>query len=243
MGGLLPPGILSVSTRKQPFQLRSQSPTFNAFFLPFAITAGTVMAKTGIYRPMHFIGGAMMAVGFGLFSIMNADSPKVEWVFFQLIAAAGVGFSVSTILPAIQAFLPESDVASSTGMFAFLRSFGLIWGYIIPPIIFNGQIDVFAQSIQDPNTQSLLINGRASGFAGNQAIARLSETVRDQIVKVYIASLQTIWQVGVGFALLIVVMVFFEKHIPLHTELETNYGLREGEDKRSKDEEKQKPKA
>ena len=198
---------------------------FNAFFLPFAISAGVAMSKTGRYRPIHFIGGACMTIAFGLFSTMNADSPKAAWVCFQIIAAAGIGALLSTVLPSIQASLSEADVASSTGMFAFLRSFGLVWGFTIPSIVFNGQIDTFARSLNNPDLQAQISQGKAYGFVGSPAMQALSADVRQKLVGVYVASLQTVWQVGIGFALLIVVLVFFEKHVALRTELETEFGL------------------
>ncbi|KAI3333482.1 hypothetical protein F4824DRAFT_471827 [Ustulina deusta] len=57
--------------------------------------------------------------------------------------------ATTTILPAIQASLPEADIATITSMYAFLRSVGGIWGVTIPSVIFNGQVNVFVGRIGD----------------------------------------------------------------------------------------------
>lgn len=52
-----------------------------------------------------------------------------------MIDAIGRGLLLPTVLPAIMASLPDSDTASATGLYSFLRSFGFVWGITIPGII------------------------------------------------------------------------------------------------------------
>ncbi|KAI4152535.1 MAG: hypothetical protein LQ340_002859 [Diploschistes diacapsis] len=60
---------------------------FNAFFFPFAIVAGGLLSKTGRYRPIHAVGFAAVALGSGLFVVLDSGSNKAQWVFFQIFAA------------------------------------------------------------------------------------------------------------------------------------------------------------
>lgn len=99
----------------------------NIFLAPFAIIAGGLLSKFGRYRPVHWTGFAFSAIGCGLFSILGDHSSKAAWVCFQLVMAVGLGFVMTTILPSIQAALPESDLAAATGAFAFVRSLGFFW--------------------------------------------------------------------------------------------------------------------
>jgi len=50
------------------------------FLLPFAITAGGLLSKFGRYRPLQHIGFAMMVIGFGLLSLLKANSTTAQWV-------------------------------------------------------------------------------------------------------------------------------------------------------------------
>ncbi|KAJ9138350.1 Major Facilitator Superfamily protein [Pleurostoma richardsiae] len=60
--------------------------------VPFAAAGGAFVSKTGRYRPIHHGGFALMIVGFGLFTLLDADSSTGAWVGFQIINAfAGFG--------------------------------------------------------------------------------------------------------------------------------------------------------
>lgn len=112
---------------------------FEAFLIPIAAVAGTLLTRTGVYRPFHALALALMTIGLGLFSMQDENTPTAVWVVFQAIEAVGQGLIIPTILPATQASLPESEVATSVGLYSFLRSFGFVWGTTILGIIFNAQ--------------------------------------------------------------------------------------------------------
>ena len=201
----------------------------NCFLIPFAIVAGGLLTKFGQYRPIYAIGFAFMAIGVGLFSILDSNSSRAAWVCFQVIEALGLGFVMTTILPSIQASLPESDVAAATGAYAFLRSFGFVWGVTIPSITFNNQFDAHISEISDPNTRNLLNNGQAYGYASGGYVASLPSTVRAEVLSVYTQALKPVWEVAIGFSLLGFLIVYIAKQVELRTELQTEYGLDEGE--------------
>lgn len=48
------------------------------------------------YRPVLFMGWALMIVGLGLLSLLKSGSSTGLWVGFQIIAAAGSGLLVRT---------------------------------------------------------------------------------------------------------------------------------------------------
>jgi hypothetical protein len=58
--------------------------------VPFAAAGGAFVSKTGRYRPIHHGGFALMIVGFGLFTLLDADSSTGAWVGFQIINAVRV---------------------------------------------------------------------------------------------------------------------------------------------------------
>ncbi|KAH8586114.1 major facilitator superfamily domain-containing protein [Bisporella sp. PMI_857] len=204
------------------------------YFLPFAIGtlvsaagAGVALSKLGVYRPLHAGAFALSAVGFGLFTLLNGTTSKVAWVFYQLIASFGAGMIMSVLLPAIMAALPESDVASASATYSFVRTFGYIWGVTIPSIIFNGVFNKNLSRISSPELQSQLRDGVAYSFASQAHRIRptLDAKVWEEVVEVYAKSLRTIWWVGLGVSLVGFFLVGAERGLELRKELDTEYGI------------------
>lgn len=200
----------------------------NVLLAPFAIVAGILLSKFGRYRPIHWVGFAFAAIGFGLLSILGPDSSKAAWVCTQIPAALGLGFVMTTILPSIQASLPESDVATATSTFAFLRSFGFMWGITVPGIIFNERFNALRIRISDLTVRNKLEGGGAYGYASGDLLSSLSDQTHAEVVDVYAKALTAVWQAGIAFSLLGFLAVFIAKDVELRTELSTEFGLVEG---------------
>ena len=180
--------------------------------IPFAIMGGTALTKFGRYRPIHSAGFALIVISFGLFDLLDQNASTGAWVGYQIIGAAGAGLIVSTLLPAVMAPLSESDTALATSTWAFLRSFGVIWGTAIPAAIFNGRFDELAtRVITDPVIRGQLVNGRAYGHATAAFLDTLSASTRGQVISALNESLRRTWQVGIGFAALGFLLVFWRK--------------------------------
>lgn len=198
----------------------------------FAVTGGVLLSKWGRYRRLHAFMFAMLAIAFGLYTLLDRDSPPAMYVIFQLIASMGCGMPISTLLPAIMAALPDSDVAAITGTYGFIRTFGYIWGTVIPAVIFNGAINSNLHMISVPEIRDQLENGGAYAFASQVRGLRQADTysdeVWDEVTAVYLRSMKIIWYVGLGISVACFFAVAIERRLELRTELETEYGL-EGE--------------
>lgn len=145
--------------------------------------------------------------------------------------AIRLGFVMTTVLPSIQASLPESDVTTATGTFAFLCSFGFVWGITIPAIIFNAQVDALKGRITDEALRSILARGGAYEYTSRGLIKSLPDDVRAQVLSVYTDALKAVWEAAIAFSLLGFVAVFIAKDVKLQTKLETEFGLDEGKKK------------
>lgn len=206
--------------------------------IPFAAIGGIGLSKFGRYRPLHSAGFAVIVVSFGLFNLLDWNSSIGDWVGYQIIGAAGVGLVIPTLLPAVMAPLKDSDTALATSTWAFLRTFGLIWGIAIPAAIFNNRFDELATTgITDPVIRGQLVNGQAYGHATAAFLNTLSASTRQEFIVVLNESLRRAWKVGIGFAALGFLLVFLEKEIPLRQELETEFGMENGENKKRASEE------
>ncbi|KAI1334211.1 MFS general substrate transporter [Xylariaceae sp. FL0016] len=204
------------------------------YFLPyaigtlfFAIVGGVLLSSLGKYKSLHLVSFALTSIGLGLLTLLDRGTPTAVWVIIQLIASAGLGLSVSTMLPAIMAALPESDVASSTAAYVFLKTFGYVWGVAIPSILFNAVFDSNLDRVSDPAVRDQLANGAAYAFASQ--VHRMYKTsdpsLWEDVSDVYADTLRTIWWVGLGTSIVGFIAVFMERSLELRTDLDTAYGL------------------
>jgi hypothetical protein len=202
-------------------------PTFAGGLL-CALIGGIVLSKTGRYKPLHFIGTIPMIIAFSLFSIMDANTNPAAWVWFQLICAAGSGLLVGIMLPAVQAPLDDTYVATSTGLWSFARYFGCIWGVAIPSAIFNTECDCLACGLSDTHIAEMLTGDRAYQHATAAFVNSIEDVaIRVEVVQVFTGALRQVWLIGIAFAGIGLLIVFVEKEVELRNELNSEFGMEE----------------
>lgn len=206
--------------------------------VPGAIIGGVLITATGKYKPLLVVGFVLMAIGMGLFTMLDDRTNTVRWVVYQVVLALGSGFSLIATLPAVLASLPESDVATATATWAFLRSFGSIWGVSIPSAIFNTRFTDLVGRIASPQLQDVLVGGGAYQLATKAFMESLDDTpfVKAQVVSVYVESLRLVWQVGIAFAAIGVPLSLLIRSLALRDELDTEYGFEEKKKKEGDEE-------
>jgi MFS family permease len=215
--------------------------------VPFAGLGAAFIEKVGKYRPVHLVGLALMAIGTGTFALLdeksstgkffsNANVPPVlltleptigMWVGLQILQVAGFGVITTALLPAVQAPLTDKDNATSTAAWAYVRSYGAIWGITIPVAIFNNQFDQNLHKISDPAIRAVLSGGHAYAHGTKEFMATLTPQVRSETVSVFVQSLKVVWIVAAAICGASTLLVPLEKEIPMRTELDTEYGYKE----------------
>ncbi|ORY62307.1 major facilitator superfamily domain-containing protein [Pseudomassariella vexata] len=199
-------------------------------FPPSGIIGGLVIAKTGRYKPLLIAGLALIPLGAGCFTTLNPESTTGMGVGFQILLAVGLGLTMQAALPAIQATLPEEDVALATAAWGFVRSFGFIWGAAIPAAVFNSRVDSLLGQISDPGVRQLLARGGAYEHATRKFITSFNDSpeLKRDILNLYTLSLRETWQVLIGFAAVAFLLSLCIPEVPLRKTLETKFGLKEG---------------
>lgn len=190
--------------------------------MPFAMAAGVGLSALNRFKPFMYFGFALLASGYGMLSLLDQTSSTAYWAAAQGMAAAGTGMLMPVTLPAIQAPLAESDQAIATGAWGFVRSFGGIWGVAIPTAAFNSEVNALLYRVSDESVRNLLADGGAYSLATRNFMRSLNsqQTLKSQVLSVYVDSLQLVWQVGIGFSLLGFVITVIVRGIPLREKLE-----------------------
>ncbi|KAI1381463.1 major facilitator superfamily domain-containing protein [Hypoxylon crocopeplum] len=178
--------------------------------IPGAAISAIALSRWGKYRSLHFSGFAIFTLGIGLFAYLDEDSSRAEWAVFQCVAALGAGMVLNTQLPAFQAPVDESDQAAATASWCFIRTFGNVWG-----------------------VRDLLVNGDAYSYGSASFVGSFPQPLQSQVISVYRDALRLVFEVAVAFGGLAVLLVLFEKEIPLRTELDTEYGLKDSPKKKT----------
>jgi MFS family permease len=212
-------------------------PTVTAM-IPFAIVAAVIVEKTGKYKPVHFGSIGLMAVGTGLMALLKENSSTGLWAGLQLIVTAGLGGLVPALLPAVQAGLTDADNSSSTATWAYVRSFGAVWGVTIPAAIFNNQVSKHVDEITNPQVREVFSNGNAYEHGNKAFITSLDSTSQRQVIHVFVQSLKIVWIVGMILCVINFLLVFLEKSIELRKDLDSKFGLEDRPDAKTQEGEK-----
>ncbi|CAI7628700.1 unnamed protein product [Penicillium discolor] len=198
-----------------------------AAIAPFGIITGVIIAMTGKYRIFHFLGYIFLTTASGLFSLLDSHSPARDWAGFQILFGAGSGMIFSSTLPPIQASLPESDVATATSTWAFMRSFGCIWGIVVPTTIFNARVQELLYRVSDVSLRAKLSNGGAYAMASEGLMRTLHNTpnLMAEVLSVYQDSLRWVWWISIPFGGIGLLLCTPIKQLELMGDLHTEFGL------------------
>ncbi|KAF2874837.1 major facilitator superfamily domain-containing protein [Massariosphaeria phaeospora] len=196
--------------------------------IPFAGVGAAFVEKVGRYKPVHFAGLALMAIGTGTFTLLDESSSTGMWVGLQLLQVAGFAAITTALLPAVQAPLSDKDNATSTAAWAYIRSYGAVWGITIPVAVFNTQFDRRLHEISDPAIRSVFAGGNAYAHGTKEFMSQLSPESRVEVVGVFVQVLKVVWIVAAAICAASTLLVFLEKEIPLRTELDSDeFGYKE----------------
>jgi predicted transcriptional regulator len=139
----------------------------------------------------------------------------------------GSGLLLNTLLPAFQASTDEKDQAAATGAWAFIRSFGSVWGVAIAGSVFNSYTKQYAHMVDNEMAREALTSGDSYQSATRAFVQQFEEAIQSQIRHVFMLSLRKVYIISVAFGGFAFLLSLFEKDIPLRKELDTQYGLEE----------------
>lgn len=200
--------------------------------MPFAMAAGVGLSALNRFKPFMFFGFALLTSGYGMLSLLDQTSSTAYWAASQGMVAAGTGTLMTVTLPAIQAPLAGAEQAIATGAWGFVRSFGAIWGVaIIPSAVFNSRVNALLYRVSDEAVRHALADGGAYSSATRNFMRSLNSRpdLKSQVLSVYVDTLQLVWQVGIGFALLGFVITFVVRGVPLRDNLRLDLEVPEDE--------------
>ncbi|KAH8711810.1 major facilitator superfamily domain-containing protein [Phaeosphaeriaceae sp. PMI808] len=199
------------------FQLvQGQTPSVSGLYMlslavPLAIvsfTSGYFMEKTGRFLEILQAGLLFMTIGLGLLITLDASHDIGKPVAILIITGMGFGPNFGAPLIALQTRIQDSDIATGTAAFGFVRmifsAIGVVTGQVIFQCLITPQLDTLLTVGVSYELAQQLVHGQA--VSALNGVDMLSEQLRFVVRSGLTSALRGTWifntAVG-GFGLLI----------------------------------------
>ena len=182
-----------------------------------SITSGQLISRTGRYKIYPVIGAVVMTVGLLPLSRLDVDTPFWQVALYEYLFGAGLGFTMQTIVTAVQNSVDYRDMGAATSSITFFRQMGgsvgaALFGAVLSSRLAHYLAEQLAQAGIRPGA------GGPRVEANNvQAIQQLAEPVKSVVLGAFTNALDDVFLVGVPFLAVAIVVALLLKEEPLRT--------------------------
>jgi EmrB/QacA subfamily drug resistance transporter len=178
--------------------------------------SGILITRWGRYRLFPIIGSLLVVLGIWLFSHISLTTNQLTLSIWMIVLGFGIGPFMQTTTLAAQNSVAREDLGTTTSTVTFARSIGSALGaavfgaVLINVLIGNLHKLLPPHSGQPPITAADLQSGTAS-------LHGIPPQVLHVVLTAFADAFQTVFLVGIPFALLLVVLAFLLRETPLRT--------------------------
>ncbi|KAJ1953853.1 hypothetical protein GGI12_005923, partial [Dipsacomyces acuminosporus] len=192
------------------------------FMLPisaFAIISGFTIAKTGRYRELMWVGGAVTAVGLGLMSLLSETSGNGKNIGLMILAGVGIGLNLQPSMLAVQAAAEPRDMAAATTLLVAIRTLGGTIGLAIFQTVLQNALQSKLSPLlhQFPQYSDVVL--ASVNNQGAMHSAGIPVELRTSLIKAYVHALRLVFISMAPFGAMITILTLPAKHIPLRTKM------------------------
>jgi EmrB/QacA subfamily drug resistance transporter len=187
-----------------------------AGILSMSITSGLLVTKTGRYRIFPILGSALIIVALFMLSTLRVETPYWQVAIYAFFFGVGLGFTMQTVMVAVQNAVPFRDMGVATSSLTFTRSLGGAIGTAVFGAILNIRL---ATHLADRSVDAGVAPSNVSPEATSniQAMQNLPEPVKGLVLGAYTDALTDLFLLAVPFVVLSLAIAFLLKEIPLRT--------------------------
>jgi predicted MFS family arabinose efflux permease len=182
-----------------------------------SITSGQLITRTGRYKIFPVIGAVVMTGAMVLLSRLHVDTPFWQVAFFEYLFGAGLGFTMQTIVTAVQNSVEYRDMGAATSSTTFFRQMGgsvgaALFGAVLSSRLAHYLAEQLARAGINPGAGGPPIE------ANNvQGIQHLAEPVKSIVLGAFTNALDDVFLVGVPFLVIAFLVALALKEMPLRT--------------------------
>ncbi|KAJ7670009.1 hypothetical protein DFH06DRAFT_981308, partial [Mycena polygramma] len=226
LNGITSISIICTCISTYPFQPHANvAPGF--LMSPSSFLHGPVVLKVKRYLPGNCIGWAVVVIGFGIVSMLRADTSLAVRVVSQILVAAGMGIVISALPFPLMAHIPVERVGSALAFQAFLRTLSQTRGITISASILQNTVKrrFPARFVKE------LPDGSDFAYAALTRIAALPEPLQHEVKVPFGEGISAIYRVMIGVAALGFVCPLFMKEVPMRGKVDPKFALKERDEK------------
>ena len=205
--------------------VKGQSPTRSGLLsiplmvglMTTSIGSGRVITRTGRYKMFPVVGMVFVAVGLGLFSLLDVDTPLPVAGLYMVILGAGLGMVMQVLILAVQNAVDHRDLGTATSSATFFRSMGGAVGVAAFGAVLSNRLEIHIPDRLAAAGLDVPAGGAGDLLGTPDAIAALPASVRDAVLGGFADSLSDIYTLAIPIALLGFLVVLFLPELPLRT--------------------------
>jgi EmrB/QacA subfamily drug resistance transporter len=181
-----------------------------------SISSGQLISRTGRYKVYPIIGAAVLVVSLLLLHQLDADTPYWQAAIYVYFFGAGLGFTMQTIVTAVQNSVAMPDMGAATSSTVFFRQTGGSIGAAVFGAVLSSRLTTH---LQERLSGLPVPAGRTPKVDANniEAIQHLKEPLKHLVLSAFSSAIDDVFLTGVPFVAVAFVVAFFLKELPLRT--------------------------
>ena len=190
-----------------------------AGLLVTSIGTGQLISRTGKYKIYPIVGTAMTVLALVLLAQVDDTTSDTTMGLYMLLLGAGLGLVMQVLIIAVQNSVDYSDLGTATSGVTYFRSIGGSFGASIFGTVLSNKLNSNIAAAQRDGTlskafplQRVLENPTIV-----QHVPPSQRPLLEPFLHIYAVSLQTVYLVAAGIAVVAFVLSLFLREIPLRT--------------------------
>jgi len=169
--------------------------------------SGQIISRTGRYKVFPLLGTALATVAMGLLATMGPETTGRTVSVYMFVLGAGIGFTLQTLILAVQNAVGPGDIGVATSSATFFRSMGGSLGVALFGALFNARLS------DNLGTTASIGEGASSSTLG--ALRGLSAAQRAFVEAGFADAITSVFRYGVPLVLVGFLVTWLLHELPL----------------------------
>jgi EmrB/QacA subfamily drug resistance transporter len=176
-----------------------------------SITSGRIISKIGHYKPFPIIGGALITLGFWLFSHISVTTSQLVLSGWMIVLGLGIGMLLQIMVLAVQNSVDRSDLGTATAAVTFFRTLGGALGTAFFGAILTNRLAYNLHKLL-PGQININVKHLQNGLTG---LGHVPNYVIKDILISFTASFRAIYIIAIPIGFLVFILALLLKEKPL----------------------------
>jgi EmrB/QacA subfamily drug resistance transporter len=189
-----------------------------------SIYSGKAITKHGYYKRFPIIGTAVMTVGILLMSTLDTTTPFWQLSIYAIMVGAGLGFSMQTIVIALQNSVDYKDMGVATSSNTFFRSLGSVFGTAIFGTILTNRLGHYLTenfkelAATNPSAVAGFDSAKLEGIQSNTAVLQtMPPIIKTTALEAFVSSFHVVFLTAAPITAAGFVLALFLRETALRT--------------------------